>query len=87
MTPKTATKKTKAVTKKVEYVPKAIPTTIRATSRVSIKVKETFYTLEYTEERMIPDIDDVNLTAEKKALWDAVNNEVDKQVQDVYDAN
>ena len=78
--------------KKVEYVPKAEPLTIKATSRVSVKVHtkkgdETFYTLEYTEERMIPDIPDVDIQAERKALWDTVNTEVDNQVQDVYDAN
>ena len=81
-----------ATKKKVEYIPKAEPLTIKATSRVSIKVRtkkgdETFYTLEYTEERMIPDVPDVDIQAERKALWDTVNTEVDNQVQDVYDAN
>ena len=84
MTAKTATKKTS--TRKKEYEAKAVPTTIRATSRVSIKVKETFYTLEYTEERAIPDVVDVDITKERAILWDVVNNEVDKQVEDIYKA-
>ena len=69
--------------KKAEYKSKAVTSSIKATSRVSIKVNETFYTLEYTEERMIPDSKDVNIVLEREMLWDAVNTEVDKQVEDV----
>lgn len=69
------------------YEQKAITTTIRATSRASIKVKENFYTVEYCEERTIPtDLDDVDLETEKKILWDDVNRETDLQIADIYDA-
>ena len=80
----------KAKSKKAEseYKQCAVTQSIRATSRVSIKVKETFYTLEYTEERIIPDayMPDFDLDKEKQLLWDAVNAEVDRQVEDVYNA-
>ena len=33
--------------------------TIRATSRLSTKVGETFYTFEYTEERLVEDGDNI----------------------------
>ena len=68
------------------YEQKAITTTIRATSRASVKIRDNFYTLEYCEERAIPDIEGVDLDTEKRILWDAVNSEVDKQIEDIYNA-
>ena len=56
-------------------------TTIRATSRISTKIKDTFYTFEYCEERQIEDVDDV--VAEREKLWETCNAEVDCQVVDV----
>ena len=53
-------------------------TTIRATSRISTKIKDTFYTFEYCEERQIEDGDDV--ANEREKLWDVCNAEVDNQV-------
>lgn len=55
-------------------------TTIRATSRISTKIKDTFYTFEYCEERQIEDGDDV--VAEREKLWEVCNTEVDNQVAD-----
>lgn len=74
--------------KKDDYEVMAETTSIKATSRVSIKVNDTFYTLEYTEERQIPAayMPDFDIEKERKALWDTVNAEVDKQVEDVYNA-
>ena len=69
-----------------EYTPKAVTSTIRATSRMSLKVKDNFYTVEYTEERVIPDVEDVSIEQERVALWDAVNAEVDNQAQEIYNS-
>lgn len=55
-------------------------TTIRATSRISTKIKDTFYTFEYCEERQIEDGDDV--VAEREKLWNTCNSEVDNQVEE-----
>ena len=66
-----------------EYEVKARTKTITATSRASIKVGDSFYTLEFTEERTIPQTSTVNLTLEKDMLWDEVNLQVDKQIEDV----
>lgn len=71
-----------AAKKKEVYTSKATTTKIIATSRISKKIDETFYTLEYTEERIIPE--DANLEEERKILWDVVNGEVDNQVEDIY---
>lgn len=54
---------------------------IQATSRISTKVGETYYTFEYSEERLIEDGDDVN--DERVNLWDACHSEVDTQLQNV----
>ena len=53
-------------------------TIIRATSRISTKVRDTYYTFEYCEERQIEDGDDV--ANERKKLWEVCNAEVDNQV-------
>lgn len=69
-------------TKKV-YESKAVTTSIRITSRASVKVRDNFYTVEYCEERSIPE--DADLEQEKKILWDTCNNEVDYQIQEILE--
>ena len=66
-----------------EYESKAVTSKIQATSRISLKVNETFYTLEYSEERLIPTVDGVCIEKEREMLWNTVNEEVDKQAEDV----
>lgn len=58
-------------------------TTIRATSRISTKIKDTFYTFEYCEERQIEEGDDV--AVERKKLWETCNAEVDNQVEETLE--
>ena len=75
-----------ANTKKKEpeiYESKAIVTTIRATSRASVKVRDNFYTVEYCEERTIPDIDGVDIEEERALLWDTANAECDNQIEEI----
>ena len=50
-------------------------TTIRATSRISTKVRDTFYTFEYCEERQIEEGED--LENARADLWETCNAEVD----------
>lgn len=72
-----------------EYVSKAVTTTIKATSRASVKIKDSYYTLEFSEERAIPDQYDggsVDLESERLLLWAEVNAQVDQQIQETYDA-
>lgn len=73
--------------KQREYFSQAVPTLIRATSRVSVKLNESFYTFEFQEERAFP-IDlveegQINFDKEKEMLWDEVHSQVDKQVSDI----
>lgn len=69
-----------------DYISKAKTKTIKATSRASVKVNDSFYTLEYCEERTIPQTSNVNIQLEKDLLWDEVNAQVDKQIEDVLKA-
>jgi hypothetical protein len=66
-----------------EYISKATITSISASSRASVKVADNFYTIEYHEDRTIPDVEGVDIESERKLLWDTVNNEVDTQVEDI----
>lgn len=59
-------------------------TTIKASSRASVKVGDNFYTIEWTEERTIQPKD--NIEEEKALLWDDVNREVDSQIEDILEA-
>ena len=67
------------------YESKAIITSIRATSRASVKVKtsngDNYYTVEYSEERVIPDVDGIDIEEERTLLWNTVNDECDNQTE------
>ena len=60
---------------------KAITTSIRITSRASVKVRDNFYTVEYCEERSVPE--DADIEEERQELWDTCNGEVDGQIEDI----
>ena len=61
-----------AAAKSKKYVAKATPTKIVATSRAAIKIKDNYYTIEYSEERSLP-TDEVDKTVddEIRAIFDA----------------
>lgn len=58
-----------------------VTTAIRITSRASVKVKDSFYTIEYCEERSIPE--GADLEEERADLWGVCNTEVDNQLEDI----
>lgn len=63
---------------------KVTTTSIRATSRASVKVGESFYTVEFCEERAIADYaDEAELSKARIDLWNTVNEECDKQIEDI----
>lgn len=65
------------------YTSKAIVTTIKATSRAAVKIGDNYYTVEYSEERQLPDTTDIDLPQEQDILFDSVNTVVDTQVADI----
>ena len=72
----------------MNYESKLKTTSIKFTSRASIKIEtksgDKFYTVEACEERMIPEgVEDVDWSEERKLLWDTVNDECDKQIEDI----
>ena len=77
-------KTTKKKTKPYESVAKI--TTIAATSRASVKIKDNYFTVEYHEERAIPDVEEVDIEKERQFLWDTVNAECDNQIDEISKA-
>ena len=71
---------------KKKYEIQGQTTSIRATSRASICIKSNYYTVESTEERYIPESDDINLELEWKALYESVNAITDSQCQEILDS-
>jgi hypothetical protein len=67
----------------MSYESKAIVTKINATSRVAIKIRDNYYTVEYSEERSIPDVEGIDVEKERLLLFDAVNGVVDAQAEDI----
>lgn len=60
----------------------ATTTKIEAHSRLSVKIRDNFFTFEYIEERNVPHfLTEEDLVHEREQLWDTVNAEVDKQVE------
>ena len=65
---------------------KATTTTIKASSRMSLKIRDNFYTIEFTEERSVPsNLTDDELQVERDELWRTVNKECDKQADEILD--
>lgn len=64
------------------YEVKGIPTKITATSRCAIRIKDNYYTIELSEERKLPE-ENVDINSEYKALFDSVNDEVDRQMHEI----
>lgn len=69
-----------------DYTPKALTTKISASSSVTIKIRDNYYKVEFSEEREIPDFCDegkLDVEKERQALFDAVNAVVDAQAEDI----
>lgn len=60
---------------------KGITNVIRAESGVSAEINGRWYKFMFSEERILPE--GCNIEAEKRALWDSVNAEVDAQLDAV----
>lgn len=65
------------------YESKAKVVEINATSRVAIKIRDNYYTVEYTEKRSIPEVEGVDIEAERELLWNDVNATVDNQANEI----
>ena len=69
--------------KSKKYESKAVTTKIVATSRGAIKIRDNYFTVEFSEERSIPEVAGVDIEAERQLLWDDVNSSVDEQIREL----
>ena len=65
------------------YESKATTTTIKAESKITIKIRDNFYSVTFTEERSVPDVEGVNVESERAILFDDVNKVVDSQAAEI----
>lgn len=59
-------------TKRRQYEPKAVPTSITANVKLTVKIRDNFISVEGREERTVPPDPDVNLDKEWQFLYDDV---------------
>lgn len=68
----------------MSYVQQAKTIKISATSKATVQVKNNYYSFSYGEERELPEDDTrVNLDKERELLWQSLNAEVDKQIEEI----
>ena len=72
-----------ATRKKAPYVSHTIPSKITATSRMAVKIRDNYYTIEATEERTIETVEGIDMDLEWTMLFDDLNDVVDMQLQDI----
>ena len=58
-------------------------TKIQATQRMAIKIRDNYYTIEYLEEREIPNNPNIDLEQEKLDLFESVKNTVYGQMEEI----
>lgn len=68
----------------MSYQSKAKITTISGTSKATVQLNNNYYSFSYSEERQLPEEDtDVCIERERELLWDTLNAEVDKQIEQI----
>ena len=60
-------------------------TRIQATQRMAVKIRDNYYTVEFLEEREVPNNPNIDLEQEKALLFESVQNTVYAQVQEIVD--
>lgn len=57
--------------------------TIKASVRIAPKIKDTYYSIEYSEERELIGDEQLNIEDERNALFDDVYNTVVQQINEI----
>lgn len=73
-------------TKKELYKSHTVPTTISATSRLAIKIRDNYYTIEAHGERTVVEQEGLDLDAEWQMLFNDINRVVDNQAEDIVES-
>lgn len=72
--------------KRKVYVPKAVPTTISARVKLTVKIKDNYFSVEGNEERTIPvEAADVDLGKEWDLLWQDVETVCEDELGNIID--
>ena len=73
--------------RKKTYEQKAQTSKIVATSRMSVKIRDNYYTIETQEERTIQPMvnGELDMDKEWQMLWHSVNSITDGQIRDILD--
>lgn len=68
----------------MSYESRAKVVTISGTSKATVQVNNNYYSFSYSEERQLPENDEgVCIEQERELLWDTLNSEVDRQVEQI----
>lgn len=65
------------------YVPKGVTTSISADIKMTVKIRDNYYSIAGHEERSLPATEDVELEKEWEFLYDELYNEVALQLNDI----
>lgn len=65
------------------YVPKGVTTSISADIKMTVKIRDNYYSVAGYEERSLPATEDVELEKEWEFLYDELYNEVALQLNDI----
>lgn len=68
----------------MEYRQQAKTVKISGTSKATVQIKNNYYSFSYREERELPEDDTrTNIEKERELLWETLNAEVDKQIEEI----
>lgn len=68
----------------MEYRQQAKTVKISGTSKATVQIKNNYYSFSYSEERELPEDDTrTNIEKERELLWETLNAEVDKQIDEI----
>lgn len=69
-----------------EYIIKGKTVNLKATSRIALKIGDTYYTTQAEEERQInPEEKNLDIIKEWESIFESVNKIVDKQAEEIID--
>ena len=69
--------------KKKEYVSMMATTEISASSKIAMKIKDNYYTIQASETKTVIDDGGIDMDKEWDILFDELNEVVDKQCDDI----
>ena len=66
------------------YKQQAKTVKISGTSKATVQIKNNYYSFAFSEERELPEDDSrVSIEKERELLWETLNTEVDKQIEEI----